>query len=127
MTVEMDGMFGGKGEPDYAEHSRPSSSKKVIQGPTAIAPDPAAPGKSINPIVGAVSAVSASLTLLRGKCYRVISSVAVNFRMTNGVGTAVATDIYLPANTPIYLTTDRWETLSAIAAGAGSIQAVEVE
>lgn len=114
--------------PEFAEHSKKSGAKKVIDGPLYISSDPANAAKSINPINVSTSNVSASGTLLMGKAYRVVATAACFFRLTKGAGTAVATDVYLPANVPIVITTDRFDTISAIlASGTGILQAVEVE
>jgi hypothetical protein len=126
-TKDIPGYLGGRGETDYAEHSYPSRSKKVIYGPLTLASDPTNDGKSIDPIQGTVSNTSASLALLQGKAYRVIASTAVYFRLTSGSSTAVVGDVYLPANTPIVIETKKWDTLSFIQVSSGGvIQAVEV-
>ena len=114
--------------PDLSEHSQKSGAKKVIAGPLYVSSDPANSKKSIDPINISTSNASASGTLLMNKSYRVVATVATFFRLTKGAGTAVATDIYLPANTPIVINTERFDTLSAIlATGTGALQAVEVE
>jgi hypothetical protein len=127
MTIEWKDQFGGKGEVDYSEHSHPSRAKKVIQGPLTLAKDPEDVTKSIDPIQGTVGASSASLTLLRNKAYRVIASVDTYIRLSEGASTAVAGDVYLPANSAIVVDTKDWDTLSFIrVATGGIIQAVEV-
>ena len=123
-TKEVNPSFGGKGTPEYAEHSRKSSSKKVISGPMWVK-EHASGLRTIDPIH---SATPATLSLLRNKAYRVASSVACYFRMSLGASAAAPGDIYLPADTPTVVTTDRFDTLSAVAvSAAGIIQAVEVE
>jgi len=121
-------QYGMAGEIDAAEHSAPSYSKKVIPGPTTFAPDDdATPTRTKDPIVGAVGGASAELTLLQNKAYRVIADVAIYFRLSVTGSTAVATDIYLPANTPIIIKTELWQRLAYIqVATGGNIQAVEV-
>lgn len=115
-------------DPEYAEHSAFARSKKVIPGPLYIPRDPAAPAKSIDPINGVVAGASASMTLLRNKAYRVVSTTACHFRQTLGASTALTTDIYLPANQPVVMVTSDWNILSFIQnAAGGTIQAVEVK
>ena len=131
MVIELDKTFGGTGQIEYAEHSRKSGAKKVVAGITHFPYQPATTpvdSRTINPIQGTVAGASASLTLLRNKAYRVVSSTACYFRMSVGAGTAVVGDVYLPANTPINLSTSVFDTLSFIQVSAGGIiQAVEVE
>lgn len=127
-TKELPHYTGGQGEPDYAEHCRRSSSKKVIDGPISFSVDPADATKTIDPLNLAVGGASASLTLIRNKAYRVISTVAYYFRMTAGASTALATDIYVPAFAPLVISSDVFGTFSVITDGGdGSLQAVQVD
>lgn len=117
---------GGEGEVDYAEHSKFAKSKKVIPGPTDFAPHASDPTTAA-PVQGTVAGSSASLALVIGKAYRVISSAACYFKLSVGAETAVVGDIYLPADTPITIKAQPWDTLSFIQVAAGGIiQAAEV-
>jgi hypothetical protein len=121
---EWDNQFGNNGQVEYVEHSHKSGAKKVINGPLTLAIDPASALKTIDPIQ---AATGTSIQLLRNKAYRVISDVAFRFRMTIGSGTAVATDTYVPANTPIVISTRDFDYISTVAvAAAGFINCVEV-
>ena len=128
-STEMPNMFGGAGQTEYAEHSRFARAKKVISGPLYLAENASDATKSITPISSALTNTSASLTLLKNKAYRIIVSVDAYFRMSVGADTAVANDVYLPANQPIIMTTERWDTFSAIRVSgtSGVMQAVEVK
>ncbi len=113
-------------DPEYAEHSAYSKSKKVIDGPVIFEANGAV---TISPIQGTVGVASASIALLPDKAYRVVASTDTYFRLSKGGSTAVAGDIYLPANTPIVIATRRdWDSLDFIQVTmAGIIQAVEVK
>jgi len=107
---------------DFSEHSKASKAKKVINGPLVVTADPANDKKTIAPIdlTGA-----GSKTLVQGKAYRIISDGS--FLMTqNNDSTIVVGDVYIPANTPVVISTDVFKLL-AISGGTGTfIQAVEV-
>ncbi len=130
MVVELGGPNQENPLPedvDYAEHSAFAKAKKVVDGPMVFSK---ATGDilSLPPIVGAVIVTSASISLLPVKAYRIIASTTLFFRLSKGNSTAVVTDMYLPADTPIVIATRRdWDTLSFIRATAdGIIQAIEV-
>jgi hypothetical protein len=131
MVTEMEQTVGGAGGVEYAEHSRKSGAKKVIAGIHHFPYQPGATpadSRTIDPINGVVGGASASITLLRGKGYRLVSSVACYFRMSVGASTAVVGDILLPAFTPINVSSKTFDTVSFIQLSAGGvIQAVEVE
>lgn len=118
--------FGSHGEVDYAEHSHASQAKKIVSVEPKYAS--AAGGlTTIAPLQGVVAGASASLSLTKGKSYRIIASTATYFRLSVGASTAVVGDIYLPADTPMLIKADPWDTLSFIqVASGGIIQAVEV-
>lgn len=112
------------------EHSQFARSKKVIPGPLFV-PKDATQERTMDPIQAALTAASASLAVKKNTAYRFVTSRAAFFRMTVGTGTAVATDIYLPANTPTTIHTGIYNTLSVIKAeaadSAGIAQVVEVK
>jgi len=122
--IEIEKDFVGFDNPEMAEHSASSKAKKVIDGPliSAIHADG---DRSISPIH---AATGTELVLERNKAYRLISSVAVYFRQTVATGVAVVGDIYLPANTPIVISTKNFGFVPNIAVStAGIIQALEVK
>lgn len=129
MVTEYQSGIPSADEVAFTEHSRASKAKKVVEVFPAI-PAHATEARSLDPINGALTAASVSLTLAVRKAYRVVVSQPAHFRLTAGAGTALATDIYLPANQPVVLKMgEQWNTLSAIrAAGAsdGIVQALEV-
>lgn len=115
------------GEVDYAEHSQFSRAKKVIDGPIVAAKD-ATDARTKDPIHEASFSGATSLALEFKKAYRVVSDIAFFYRLTRGGGTAVAGDIYVPADTPIVIATgEDYDSLDVIpASGSGFIQATEV-
>lgn len=127
MTVEQDPRsYGGSAFIEAYEHSAKARAKKVIDGPMYPAADVGLL-RSIDPIQGAVGGASASITLLMSKSYRLISSTNCYVRFSSGASTAVAGDIFLPANVAMAIETDRWNTVSFIQVSAGGIiQAVEL-
>lgn len=126
MTLEFKDV-GGAGEVDYAEHSKFAKAKKVIAGPTHFVAH-TTELRTASPIQGNVTGSSASITLVRGKAYRVISSTACYIRLSEGANTAVVGDIYLPANESIVIKAEPWDTLSFIQVSAGGIiQAAEIK
>lgn len=124
MTQEIAKDFVGYQNPESAEHSAFAKAKKVIAGPL-IVPSAVNEKQTIAPIQGATGT---ELALVQGKAYRVISSVDVYFKMASETGiAAVVGDIYLPANQPIIVSTEKFSFLSSLAvSSAGIIQAVEV-
>lgn len=114
--------------PEFAEHSKPARSKKVIEGPMIVPVDGAL---SINkkPVVGTVAGAAAQLLLTQGKAYRLISSTAAYIRFAKGGAAAAdATDIYLPPNTYVTVLATFWDRINFVqVASGGVIQAIEVE
>lgn len=111
------------------EHSQYARSKKVIQGPLFI-PKHASDNRTVDPIQVAVTAASASLTALKkNTAYRLISSSAAYFRLSNGASPAVAGDVYLPADTAVVIHTGTlYDRISLIRVAADGIaQVVEVK
>jgi len=114
------------------EHSQFARSKKVIPGPLFV-PKDATTNRTMDPIQVALTGASASITpLKKNTAYRFVTSRAAFFRLTTGAGTAVATDIYIPANQPTVIHTGTlYDTLSVIKAeaadAAGIAQVVEVK
>lgn len=132
MTQEIVKEFTAYQDPESAEHSAFAKSRKVIAGPmivpegeTEVEPEVFEPsGRTIDPIH---AATGVELVLLKNKAYRLVSSVDVYFRQSAESSTAVAGDIYLPAKTPIVISTKEFSFLANIAVStAGIIQAVEV-
>jgi len=125
MTQEYNDFVGYQ-NPESSEHSAPAKSKKVISGPM-IVPAGAAPddNRTINPIQ---AATGTELDLVRGKAYRLIASVAIYFRQSAQDGSVAAIgDIYLPANTPVIISSSEFPFVATLAfAAAGIVQAVEV-
>lgn len=115
------------GEVDYAEHSQFSRAKKVIDGPLVAAKDDA-DARTKDPIHNNSFSGAISLSLELGKAYRVISNIAFFYRMSRGGDTALTTDIFVPANTPVILATGKdYDSLDVIPqSGSGFIQATEV-
>jgi hypothetical protein len=123
MTLEYGRDFQEIQDTDTSEHSALAKSKKVIDGP--MIPAEHADGKgSIDPIH---ASTGTELELVQDKAYRLISSVAVYFRQTAESGMASVGDIYLPANTPVIISTKKFAFLPNVAVSdAGIIQALEV-
>lgn len=125
MTQEYNDFVGYQ-NPESSEHSAPAKAKKVISGPM-IVPAGIAPNdtRTIDPIQ---SATGTELALVRGKAYRLIASVAIYFRQSSEAGSsAVIGDIYLPANTPVVISSSDFPFVATVGfAGAGIVQAVEV-
>lgn len=117
MVVELkDTDFVSAEETFRREHSAPARAKKVVSGPTVFARHATA-ARTADPVQVALTAASASLAMEAGKAYRLVASRALHFRMSKGAGTAVVTDIYLPAGLPITLATrEEYDTLSVIKA-----------
>lgn len=116
-------------DPDWAEHSLPSRSKKVIDGPM-IVPIDEVNAINVKPIVGTVDNAPAQITLTRGKAYRLVTNngAYVRFSVDGGVAAADSTDIYLPPNVYVTVVCDYWSKLNFVKVGAsGIIQAIEVE
>ena len=114
--------------PEFAEHSKPSRSKKVIEGPMMVPVDEALSANK-KPVVGAVSGTASQILLTQGKAYRLIASTNTYIRFAKG-GAAAAdnTDIFLPANTYVTVLASYWDRINFVqATGAGIIQAIEVE
>jgi hypothetical protein len=123
MTLEYGRDFQEIQDTDTSEHSALAKAKKVIDGPM-IPAEHADGNRSINPIH---AATGTELVLEQFKAYRLISSVPVYFRQTSESGVAVVGDIYLPANTPVIISTNKFKFVPNIAvASAGIIQALEV-
>lgn len=123
MTLEYGKDFQEIQDTDTSEHSALAKSKKVIDGPM-IPAEHADGDRTIDPIQ---VATGTQLVLLQDKAYRLISSVAVYFRQTAESGTAAVGDIYLPANTPVVISTKKFRFVPNLAvASAGVIQALEV-
>ena len=135
MTQEIVKEFVAYQDPESAEHSAFARSRKVIAGPM-IVPE----GEVENPPLSGMyegtgstiapihAATGTELVLLKNKAYRLISSVPVYFRQSAETDVAVIGDIYLPANTPIVISTKEFSFLPNIAvSAAGIIQAVEVK
>lgn len=120
MTIDYSGAMGGKGSPEYAEHEVSARAKRVINVGSVF-------NFSVAPINGAVASSSASVAVKPNKTYRIVSTTNTYIRFTTGASTAVNTDFYLPANTPITVETGNFDTLSFLRVTAdGAIQAVEV-
>jgi uncharacterized protein (DUF2252 family) len=114
------------------EHSQYARSKKVIQGPLFV-PKHATDDRTANPVQVSLTGVSASISpLKKNTAYRFVTSRAAFFRLSAGSSTAVASDIYIPANMPTVIHTGTlYDTLSVIKAEAadavGIAQVVEVK
>lgn len=127
MTVEINPRsFAGAAFVESYEHDPFARSKKTVDGPVCPA-DHATEPRSIDPIQGSVGASSASITLVPARHYRLVSSTNAYIRFARGSATAAVGDIYLPANVPMTILTDRWNTVAFIqVSAAGIIQAVEL-
>ena len=112
------------GEVDTAEHSRNSRAKKVVDGPLWV-PKHATLEQTVSPL----DLSGGSATLERNKAYRVIATVPFWMRQSNGTSAAVVGDIFVPANTPVVISTRYFNTVSVLAQAAafGVCQAVEVQ
>ena len=109
------------GEADYAEHSHGSKAKKVQAGYLTPKVDPAAENQSLAPV-----AVTATTILERHTTYRVISSAAWHFRLSaDGAVAAATTDVYVPADEPVFINMNGFDTLNTTGGGA-VFQALEV-
>ena len=131
MVTEYDkDQFGSQGQVEYAEHSTASKAKKIVEVAPAV---PAVVALGVSRWqTGVQVAVGTQLVLAKNKAYRVIASVPAYLVAwyDEGAGTpptAAAGDFYLPANVPVIISTKEMNKLeSAVVAGAGIIQAVEV-
>jgi hypothetical protein len=122
-------QLGSSGQIELAEHSIAGRAKKVVDGPVMF-PDKAANDDTENkaPVIANLSASHVELVLVQNRNYRLIADVDCWFKQSAGGSAAVAnTDIYLPAKTAIIINTSKWVQVSAIAAGAGKIQATELK
>lgn len=117
-------------DPDWAEHSLPSRSKKVIDGPM-IVPIDEANAINVKPIIGTVDNAPSQLSLVKGKAYRLITSgggAYIRFAV-DGAPAADATDIYLPPNIYLTVVCNYWSKLNfvKVTTAGNFIQAIEVE
>jgi len=112
------------GELGFREHSKKSSAKKIVEVYPFVAPHDITPGVTIDPIQSV--AANGPLALTAGKAYRIISDGSLRFKLSIGAVAAVATDIYLPADTPIIIKMDTYNTFNFIQTGGTFVQAVEV-
>lgn len=105
--------------PEIAEHSKFERSKRVVDGPLIPAAH-ASEARTIDPI----DLTNQSTQLARNKRYRIIGSAAFNFRLSSGASTAAATDIYVPADTPVIIEMHHYDYINV--AGGTNVQALEL-
>jgi len=122
LTKEIDPSPFIGGEVDTAEHSRMSRAKKVIIGPLSPAAH-ATEDRSVDPININV----ASTQLGRNKAYRIISDGSFRYRQTNDTAVPASTDIYVPANTAVIISTRVWGFIGVAGATGTFVQAIEVQ
>ena len=106
--------------PEIAEHAKFERAKRVTDGPLVPAQH-ATEARTINPI----DITAASTLLVRGKRYRIIGTASFNFRLSSGASTAAATDIYVPADTPIIIEMHHFDYINV--SGGTNVQAVELK
>lgn len=135
MVIEWDKQnqpFGGTGQIEYAEHSAHTKAKKTVEvSPTPVSDD-SEDGHRWK--AGEQVSIGDGISIAPNKAYRVVCdqpTYIVLWDSKSGIITPVpdAGDFLLPANTPIVIQSqhyDSMETAPAIEA-SGIIQAVEVK
>ena len=114
----------GPGEVEYNEHSKWSGAKKTVEVSPYFEMTENEP-RTIDPIEDA--GASGALTLAAGCAYRIVSDGSLRFRLSIGASAAAATDIYLPADTPIVVKMGAYNSFNFIRTGGTFVQAVKVK
>ena len=112
------------------EHAFAASAKKVVPAPLVVAKDPT--GLRTKAPVTSSLAAQVDFALKAKTTYRLIASVPCHFVLSTGTApVAAVTDIYLPADTAIFVGSGQdYETLSVLkataAVGPGLVQITEM-
>jgi flavin-binding protein dodecin len=133
MVTELDprGLGAGGGSVDFAEHNAGARARKTMDGwvqpPSKLATSPLEK-EWVDAINQAVTAAAATVTLLKGKEYRLVANTDCYIKMSVD-GTAVTSSIgmLMPSGKVVYVATDKYHLVSVIRATAdGVLSAVEM-
>lgn len=107
---------------DFAEHSKHSRAKKVVEGPLFI-PQHATEPRTVDPVE---KGSDGTYDIAQNKAYRLISDGTFRYRLSVGASAGAVTDIYVPANAPIIIATRDYNKISIKSMAGTFVQWTEV-